>query len=158
MENAMTKAPEFRLPDQNGISRSLEDFRGIWLVVYFYPKDDTPGCTIEACEFRDGQAEFASADVVVVGVSRDSTKSHAAFAAKHHLNFPLLSDESTIMMQAYGAWGPKKFMGRSYDGITRMTVLINPEGMIAKTYPKVTPLGHAAQILADVRAFSSSAS
>lgn len=151
----MTKAPDFALPDQTGTVRSLADYAGRWLVVYFYPKDDTPGCTVEACEFRDWQKQFADAGVSVVGVSKDSPQSHAKFAEKHSLTFPLLSDESASMMQAYGAWGPKKFMGREYIGITRMTVLVNPAGEIAKTYPKVTPKGHAAQILSDLKALSS---
>lgn len=148
-------APAFTLPDQTGVERSLSDYAGQWVVVYFYPKDDTPGCTIEACEFRDSFTALTATGIAVLGVSKDNVASHAKFAAKHHLNFPLLSDESTQMMQAYGAWGSKKFMGRSYDGITRMTVLVNPDGEIAKTYPKVTPLGHAAQILADVKNLSS---
>ena len=151
----MAQAPSFSLPDQSGVVHNLEDYAGQWLVVYFYPKDDTPGCTTEACGFRDAQTELKAAGINVVGVSKDSPASHAKFAEKYHLNFPLLSDESAEMMQAYGAWGPKKFMGKEYIGISRMTVLINPKGEIVKSYPKVTPLGHAAQILSDFRALSS---
>jgi peroxiredoxin Q/BCP len=148
-------APAFSLPDQTGTVRHLSDYAGKWLIVYFYPKDDTPGCTTEACEFRDSTEPLRTAGIAVVGVSRDSVASHAKFAAKYHLNFPLLSDESTDVLQAYGAWGPKKFMGREYIGITRMTVLINPTGEIVKTYPKVTPQGHVDQIIKDFNSLSS---
>jgi peroxiredoxin Q/BCP len=143
----LKNAPDFTLPDQTGADRSLADYAGGWLVVYFYPKDDTPGCTVEACEFRDDFDRLKERGVSVVGISKDSVASHAKFAAKFNLNFPLLADESTTTIQAYGAWGPKKFMGREYDGISRMTFLINPAGQIAKEYPKVTPKGHAAEIL-----------
>lgn len=149
------QAPGFALPDQANTIRSLADYAGKWLVVYFYPKDDTPGCTTEACEFRDSYDQLQAAGVAVVGVSKDSPESHAKFAAKYHLTFPLLSDESTAVLQAYGAWGPKQFMGRAYVGISRMTVVINPSGQIVKTYPKVTPKGHAVQILNDIKALSS---
>jgi peroxiredoxin Q/BCP len=146
----MTQAPSFTLPDQTGTPRSLRDYAGTWLVVYFYPKDDTPGCTDEACSFRDGFGQLAEKGVQVVGISKDSVKSHAKFAEKYHLNFPLLADVSHETIEAYGAWGPKKFMGREYDGIARMTFLINPAGEIVKEYPKVTPKGHAEEILTDV--------
>lgn len=149
------RAPDFALPDQSGTTRSLGDYAGRWLVIYFYPKDDTPGCTVEACEFRDLSEPFQAAGLAVLGVSKDSPGRHAKFAGKHRLPFPLLSDEDTTMLQAYGAWGPKKFMGRQYDGITRMTVLIDPQGDIVKTYPKVNPLGHAQTVLRDFRALSS---
>ena len=145
------KAPEFALPDQTGTVRSLADYAGQWLVVYFYPEDDTPGCTVEACGFRDGQADFAQARVAVVGISPDSVASHERFATKHRLNFPILADESHAVMAAYGAWGPKKTLGHEYVGVTRKTVLVNPAGEIAKEYPKVTPLGHAGQILGDLQ-------
>ncbi|HEY6736724.1 MAG TPA: thioredoxin-dependent thiol peroxidase [Candidatus Saccharimonadia bacterium] len=148
-------APDFTLPDQTGQPRSLQDYAGQWLIIYFYPKDDTPGCTQEACDFRDSLGELRAAGLQVVGVSRDNQKSHAKFAEKYQLPFPLLTDESTAMMQAYGAWGPKTFMGRKFDGITRMTVLVNPQGEIVKTYPKVNPHGHVAQILSDFKALSS---
>lgn len=148
----MHAAPPFSLPDQTGTVRTLAEFAGRWLVVYFYPKDDTPGCTKEACSFRDVYGELESAGVSVVGISKDSVKSHAKFAEKYHLNFPLLADESTEVMQAYGAWGEKKFMGKTYTGTKRMTFLVDPAGQIDKEYPDVTPDGHGEQILADVAA------
>lgn len=153
-ESSMAQAPNFSLPDQTGAVRQLADWHGQWLVLYFYPQDDTPGCTTEACDFRDSYAELQAAGLAVVGVSKDSVESHRQFVAKYHLNFTLLADESTAMMAAYGAWGSKKNFGVSYTGTTRMTVLINPAGEIVKTYPKVTPKGHAAQILADFKALS----
>lgn len=149
----MQPAPAFSLPDQTGAVRTLSEFTGRWLVLYFYPKDDTPGCTAEACSFRDGYAQLAEQGIQVAGVSRDSVKSHARFADKYHLTFPLLSDESGEVIKAYGAWGLKKFMGREFEGILRQTFLINPEGRIAKHYPKVTPKDHAAQILRDAGEF-----
>ena len=145
----MNKAPHFSLPDQFGAIRTLSDFAGRWLILYSYPQDDTPGCTREACEFRDDYDVLQEAGVEVVGVSKDSVASHAKFAEKYHLTFTLLADESTKVMEAYGAWGPKKFMGREYVGAIRKTVLINPEGMIAKEYPKVTPAGHSKKVLED---------
>jgi peroxiredoxin Q/BCP len=144
------KAPDFTLPDQKNELHSLADYRGKWLVLYFYPKDSTAGCTLEACSFRDERDDIIALGAEVVGVSKDSVKSHAKFAEKHELNFVLLSDESTKMIKAYNAWGLKKFMGREFEGIIRKTVIINPEGEIVKEYPKVTPLGHAAQIIVDL--------
>jgi len=146
------KASDFTLPDQNNKLHSLADYRGKWLVLYFYPKDNTAGCTLEACSFRDERDDITALGAEVVGVSKDSVKSHAKFAEKHNLNFVLLSDESTDMIKAYDAWGLKKFMGREFEGIIRKTVIINPEGEIVKEYPKVTPLGHAAKIIADLTA------
>jgi thioredoxin-dependent peroxiredoxin len=148
------KAPAFSLQDQGGNTVSLKDFAGKWLVVYFYPKDDTPGCTKEACSFRDAKELLREKGLEVVGISKDSVKSHAKFAEKYDLNFPLLSDESTETIKAYGAWGQKKFMGREFEGILRQTFLINPEGEIVKTYPKVTPQDHAVQIIKDFEALS----
>ena len=145
----MKKAPDFSLPDQDGTVRSLSDYAGGWLVVYFYPKDDTPGCTVEACSLRDGNTDLEERGIKVVGISKDSVASHAKFADKFHLNFPILSDPDHQVIEAYGAWGPKKMMGREYLGIHRMTFLINPDGMIVKEYPKVTPKDHAIQILED---------
>lgn len=143
------KAADFALPDQTGTIRELKDYAGKWLVVYFYPEDDTPGCTIEACSFRDTYESFEEKGLTVVGISPDSVESHARFAEKHHLNFLVLSDETHRAMEAYGAWGPKKLWGKEYVGVTRKTVLIDPNGEIAKEYPKVTPLGHAEKILRD---------
>lgn len=149
------KAPDFSLPDQAGTTRSLGDYAGGWLIVYFYPKDDTPGCTTEACSFRDEYDYLQEQGVSVVGISKDSVKSHAKFAEKYNLHFPLLADEDGAMIQAYGAWGQKSMYGKLFDGIIRMTVLIDPDGDIAKTYPKVTPKGHAVQILEDFKALRS---
>jgi peroxiredoxin Q/BCP len=144
------KAPDFTLPDQNGTERSLSDWAGTWLVLYFYPKDDTPGCTKEACSFRDEYELIKEAGAEVVGVSKDSPKSHKKFAEKYKLNFTLLSDESGEMIKAYGAWSEKSMFGKTYMGIQRMTVIIDPDGNIVHEYPKVTPKDHAVQILKDL--------
>lgn len=146
----MKKAPDFSLPDQDGVLRSLADYAGTWLVLYFYPKDDTPGCTTEACEFRDARDIIAEHGAKVVGVSKDSVKSHKKFADKHSLNFTLLSDPDHTVIEAYGAWGLKKFMGREFTGTKRMTFIISPTGEIVREYPNVTPKEHAAQILLDL--------
>lgn len=140
----------FSLPDQNGKIHSLQDYAGSWIILYFYPKDDTPGCTKEACNFRDGIAEFQNRNVVILGVSKDSVVSHKKFVEKYNLNFPLLSDERLDMIKAYKTWGEKKFMGRVFDGILRKTYLINPKGEIAKVYEKVNPLVHSGEILKDL--------
>ena len=143
-------APTFSLPDQDGVVRSLADYAGSWLVLYFYPKDDTPGCTTEACTLRDSLSALQKLGAAVVGVSKDSVKSHKKFAEKFELNFPLLSDESGETVEAYGAWGGKKLWGREYDGILRKTFIINPEGEIAKEYPEVNPTQHAAELIEDL--------
>ena len=147
------KAKEFNLPDESGKFHKLSDYHGRWVVLYFYPKDDTPGCTKEACGFRDGLSQLEELGVAVLGVSKDSPKSHQKFKEKYHLNFPLLSDESKEVIQAYGAWGEKSFMGRKFSGILRKTYLIDPEGEIKKIYEKVNPAKHSAEILADVKVF-----
>jgi peroxiredoxin Q/BCP len=144
------KAPTFSLPDQTGTTRSLSDYAGKWLVLYFYPKDDTPGCTTEACDLRDIYHDLEAKGVAVLGVSKDSVASHAKFAEKYHLNFPILSDPSTEMIEAYTAWGKKTMYGRVFMGIMRKTYIINPEGEIVKEYPKVTPKEHAAELLKDL--------
>jgi len=149
----MTKAPDFSLPDQDGAIHTLKKYKGKWIVLYFYPKDDTPGCTKEACSFRDGIAEFTKRDVVILGVSKDSVASHKKFADKYHLNFTLLSDESLETIKAYNAWGEKKFMGRTFSGVLRNTALISPGGDLVKTYEKVNPLTHSADILHDFETF-----
>lgn len=150
------KAPDFLLPDQTGKLRKLQDFAGKWVVIYFYPKDDTPGCTTEACGFRDAEDVIAQyGNAVVIGVSKDSVKSHKKFAGKHKLGFTLLSDESGQMIEEYGAWQLKKFMGREYMGIQRMTHIINPQGEIVKTYEKVSPKTHAAEIIKDLQELQS---
>ncbi len=151
------KAPDFKLLDQNSKQWSLSDFAGKWLVLYFYPKDDTPGCTTEACSFRDGRDELASLGAEVIGVSKDSVKSHAKFVSKKDLNFTLLSDPEATTIKAYGAWGSKKFMGREFTGILRNTYLISPDGLIAKTYEGVDPKTHFQQIVADLNLLTKSA-
>lgn len=148
-------APDFSLPDQDKKLHTLKDFSGRWLILYFYPKDDTPGCTIEACSFRDNSDDLEEAGITVVGISKDSVRSHRKFADKHQLPFLLLSDPSTEMIQAYGAWAKKKFWGREYDGILRNTILIDPDGIVRRIYENVNPLGHAGAILADVRELTS---
>lgn len=145
------KAVEFNLLDQDGKEHKLSDYFGKWVVVYFYPKDDTPGCTKEACSFRDGIKELQKLGAVVLGISKDSVKSHKKFAEKFNLNFPILSDESKETIMAYGAWGKKKFMGREYDGTFRKTFLISPQGEIAKVYEKVNPTQHADEVLGDLK-------
>lgn len=143
-------APEFSLPDQNGTLHTLKEFSGKWLVLYFYPKDDTPGCTAEACSFRDHFEEFTKHGVAVVGISKDKAISHKKFAEKYKLPFLLLSDESKTTIQAYGAWGKKKFMGREFEGILRNTYLIDPTGTIQKIYEGVKPAEHVKEILAEL--------
>ncbi|HNZ00242.1 MAG TPA: thioredoxin-dependent thiol peroxidase [Anaerolineaceae bacterium] len=143
-------APEFTLLDETGTEQTLSAYRGKWVVLYFYPKDDTPGCTTEACSFRDGYGEYARAGVVILGVSPDSPKSHAKFKEKHALPFTLLSDTDHVVCELYGVWGRKKFMGREYDGVFRTTFLINPEGIIVKTFNNVKPDGHATEVLSAI--------
>jgi len=145
------QAPDFTLPDQHGTMHSLSDYAGQWLVVYFYPKDDTPGCTTEACNFRDGRDMLESMGVKVIGISKDSVKSHAKFAEKHNINFTLLSDEDHTVIEAFGSWKPKKFMGREFIGIHRDTYLINPSGDIVKKYAGVDPKTHIGEILKDLK-------
>lgn len=153
----MKQAPAFSLPDQDGVVRSLADFAGSWLIFYFYPKDDTPGCTKEACNFRDNTTEFQKRGAVIVGVSKDSVASHKKFAEKYRLSFPLLSDEKLEVIKAYNAWGEKKFMGRTFAGVLRNTYLINRNGEIVKIYEKVNPLVHADEILRDIDTLNDSA-
>jgi peroxiredoxin Q/BCP len=144
-------APTFSLPDQTGNMHSLTDFRGGWVLLYFYPKDDTPGCTKEACMIRDNFPEFKKLKIQVFGVSTDSVKSHAKFAEKYELPFTLLADEEKEVVEAYGVWQKKKFMGREYMGTLRTSFLIDPEGKIAKVYENVKPDLHAEQVLADLK-------
>lgn len=146
-------APSFSLPDQDGKVHTLTDYRGRYVLLYFYPKDDTPGCTKEACAIRDADPDFSVLDAVVLGVSADSVKSHKKFAEKYELRFPLLADEDKKVVHAYGVWGLKKFMGREYEGIFRVSFLIDPEGKIAKVYDPVKPELHAQEVLADLKAF-----
>ena len=144
------KAPEFTAPNQDGKNVSLSGFRGKHVVLYFYPRDDTPGCTKEACGFRDVWAEFSKKGAVVVGVSTDPVKAHAKFIAKFKLPFVLLSDEDKRIVQAYGVWGEKRFMGRKYLGTHRVTFLIDPEGKIKRVWPGVKPEEHAQEVLAAI--------
>ncbi len=148
----MKPAPDFTLPDQNGANHSLQDYRGKWVVVYFYPKDDTPGCTKEACSFRDGREELERQGVVVLGISADSVASHKKFAEKYNLNFTLLSNPERDVIKAYNALGEKSMFGKTFAGILRNTYLIDPAGNVAKEYRKVQPADHAVQILRDVKA------
>lgn len=141
-------APDFMLTDENGDSHMLADYAGGWLVLYFYPKDETPGCTAEACSLRDARDELTDLGVKVVGVSKDDASSHEKFKAKHNLNFTLLSDPEGKTIDAYGAWG-KKMFGK--EGILRKTFIINPEGQVVKVYGRVTPLGHGDQVVAEVK-------
>lgn len=141
-------APDFQLPDQTGSLRSLAEFRGKPVVLYFYPKDDTPGCTTEACEFRDAYADYEKAGVVILGVSPDAENSHTKFIQKYELPFTLLSDTDHAVSESYGGWGLKKYMGREYEGVLRTTFLISPDGIIQKVFEGVKPAGHAAEVLA----------
>jgi thioredoxin-dependent peroxiredoxin len=145
-------APEFQTPIEDGRVVSLKDFRGKPIVLYFYPKDDTPGCTKEACGFRDAWKDFQKAGAVVLGVSPDSPKSHQKFIQKFQLPFSLLADEEKKIVQDYGVWGEKKFMGRKYMGVFRTTFLIDGEGKIQKVWPQVKPEEHASEVLEAVRA------
>ncbi|HVZ66753.1 MAG TPA: thioredoxin-dependent thiol peroxidase [Patescibacteria group bacterium] len=144
------KAPSFELPDQNGEIHKLSDYLNKWLIVYFYPRDDTPGCTKEACSFRDSSSEFKKLGVEVVGISKDTVRSHKKFETKYKLNFTLLADPEHKVIEAYGAWGRKKFMGREFDGTLRNTYIVNPKGEIVKSYEKVNPLTNPSQILQDL--------
>lgn len=144
-------APDFRAATNGGAVVGLKDFAGKHVVLYFYPKDDTPGCTKEACGFRDAFKDFTKAGAVVLGVSTDSVKKHDKFVEKFQLPFPLLADEDKAIVQAYGVWGKKKFMGREYLGTHRVTFLIDPRGRIKKIWPKVKPEDHAAEVLAALR-------
>lgn len=144
------RAPEFELPSDTGETFSLEDLRGQRVVLYFYPKDDTSGCTKEACGFRDALPAFDDRDVLVLGVSPDDLASHEKFREKYDLNFPLLADEEGSVARAFGVWGTKKLYGKEYEGVHRTTFIIGPDGLVERAYAKVRPEGHAEQILADL--------
>ena len=149
MLQAGDQAPAFSLPDQDGNQVSLKDFAGKKLVIYFYPKDQTPGCIKEACSFRDNIDAFKKHGIAVIGVSIDSEKSHKNFISKQNLNFPLLADVNKEMVTAYGVWGEKSMYGRKYFGTFRKTFLIKPQGIIDKIYHKVKVATHAEDILKD---------
>lgn len=138
---------DISVADEHGKTTTLRSLLGKWVVLYFYPKDDTPGCTTEACSFRDISAEITKLGAVVIGVSKDNSKSHQNFKTKYQLNFPLWSDPDHQLLSAFGAWGEKKFMGRIYMGIIRSTFIIDPTGHIRYTIEKVTPKHHGEEIL-----------
>ena len=142
------EAPQFSLTDQDGKTISLSDFAGKWVVLYFYPKDDTPGCTIEACSLRDARDDLADLGAEIVGISKDDAPSHEKFKAKHSLNFTLLSDTEGKVIESYGSWGSKMF---GKVGILRKTFLIDPNGMVQKVYGRVTPEGHGEQIIEELK-------
>lgn len=143
------KAPEFSLPNQDGKSVSLSDYRGKQVLVYFYPKDDTPGCTKEACSMRDNMASFDDMGLVILGISTDSIESHRKFADKYGLNFNILSDTEKKTVEAYGVWQKKKMMGREYMGTVRSSFLIDEQGNILKMYQTVKPEEHASDVMED---------
>lgn len=145
-------APDFTLLDQDGVAHTLSAHRGSRVLIYFYPKDDTPGCTKQACMLRDAMPELSKLDAIVFGISPDSVKSHRKFADKYGLPFTLLADEGHAVADLYGVWGRKKFMGREYDGVFRTSFLIDEGGRIARVYENVKPELHADQVLADLAA------
>jgi peroxiredoxin Q/BCP len=147
------KAPAFSLLDQDGAKRSLREFLGTWVLLYFYPKDMTPGCTTEAQCFRDRINDFKKLGVQVIGVSADTVASHKKFADKEHLNFPLLADTEKTVVEAYGVWGEKSMYGKKYMGIMRDSFLIDPKGNIVKHYVKVKPGEHVDEVLKDIERF-----
>ncbi len=145
------RAPSFSLPDQEGRVVSLADFAGRTVVLYFYPEDDTPGCTVQACEFRDAWGDLEAAGAVVLGVSPDDPESHARFRRKRRLPFPLLADPDLAVSRRYGAWGEKQMFGRKYQGMRRNTYVIDGKGIIRHVFERVRPRGHAARVLAALR-------
>ncbi len=151
MLKAGVKAPSFFLLDQQGKKHSLSQYRGKWVLLYFYPKDDTSGCTKEACAIRDEFPAFKKLSSVVLGVSIDAVSSHSKFADKYDLPFTLLADEKKEVVKKYNVWKKKSMYGREYMGTVRMSFLINPKGMIAKVYEKVKPEIHAEEVLADLK-------
>ena len=148
-------APDFSLTSDEGKLFTIKDFAGKWLVLYFYPKDNTSGCTSEACDFRDNFERIATLDAVVVGVSPDSEKSHKGFKTKQNLNFILLSDESKTMLEAYGVWKEKSMYGRKYMGVERTTLIISPDSKIMKIYPKVKVSGHVDEVIKELEKLKS---
>ena len=150
MLEAGDKAPDFSVPNQDGTQVSLKEFAGKPVVLYFYPKDDTPGCTTEACEFRDSFPDFEKMDAVILGVSKDGEKSHAKFRDKYDLPFHLLSDEELDIHKKFGTWGERKMYGKTYMGTQRATFVIDGKGVIRHVFPKVKPKGHAAEVKAAI--------
>lgn len=147
-------APNFKLADENGEPHELKEFLGKPVVLYFYPKDDTPGCTTEACNFRDDYSAYEQAGVVILGISPDAPRSHRRFREKYQLPFKLLADEGHHVCEAYGVWALKKAMGREYYGVLRTTFLIDPDGMIVKVFANVKPAQHSQEVLAALGEFS----
>lgn len=152
MIKAGQPAPEFRLADENEKIHTLADYRGQAVLLYFYPKDDTPGCTVEACNFRDDYSAYESAGVVILGVSPDTPKSHAKFKNKYDLPFSLLADEDNALAGAYGVWGEKSMFGKKYMGVLRTTFLIDAEGNVARVFEGVKPDGHSTEVLDAIKA------
>lgn len=148
MQEVPYLAPEFSLPDESGSIHTLKDFAGQWLVLYFYPADDTPGCTVEACSLRDARDDIASLGAQIVGVSKDPAPSHEKFKAKYSLNFTLLADPDKKVIEAYGAWGKKQF---GQEGTLRKTFIINQDGQVVKIFGRVTPEGHGEQIVEELK-------
>lgn len=148
-------APAVSLPDETGTTVTLADFKGKPVVIYFYPKDDTPGCTAESCDFRDNLTAFSRTNVQILGISKDSVKSHAKFKEKYGLNFPLLADTETKAAQDYGVWVEKSMMGKKYMGTERSTFLIDASGKIAAIWPKVSVTGHVGAVLKAVEELAS---
>jgi peroxiredoxin Q/BCP len=148
---AGTPAPDFTLPDETNTLRRLSDYRGRPVVLYFYPKDDTPGCTTEACGFRDDYSAFVEADLIILGVSPDTPESHAKFKQKYDLPFLLLADEGHKVCQLYGVWGPKQHMGKDYDGVLRTTFLVDAQGRLARVFEAVRPAEHSREVLEAAR-------
>ncbi len=148
--NIGDKAPEFKLKNDDGEDIALKDFKGKNVILYFYPKDDTPGCTKEACDFRDNSKVFNKKDTVIVGVSPDSVDSHVKFKKKYGLPFQLLSDPEKKMLEAYGVWKEKSMYGRKYMGVERTTFVIDGNGKISKIFPKVSVTGHIDEVLASL--------
>ena len=144
------KAPDFELSDDSGKTVSLKDFKGQTVVLYFYPKDDTPGCTKEACDFRDHKKIYQKKKVVILGVSADSIEAHVKFKKKYDLSFSLLSDPEKKTIQAYGVWKEKSMYGKKYMGIERTTIVIGPDGKIVKIFPKVNVTGHVYEVLGSI--------
>ncbi len=144
-------APGFTLRDENGLNHSLADYRGKPLILYFYPKDDTPGCTTEACNFRDDYSNYQEAQVVILGISPDTSRLHKKFKTKYDLPFTLLADEDHSVCDLYGVRGPKKYMGKSYEGVNRTTFLIDSEGVIRMVFENVKPAEHSAEVIETLR-------
>lgn len=149
------QAPQFTLPDESGVERSLSGYAGKWVVLYFYPKDDTPGCTTQACSLRDARDDLAELGAEVIGVSKDDAESHEKFKDKYSLNFTLLADPEGEVIESYGAWGKKQF---GEEGILRKTFIINPSGQVVKVYGRATPLGHGKKVFEDLKGLQAKAS